>query len=368
MTTFNTTNSNDYIHKTTIILRESKDYDNWEFLVKEMALSMNVWELCDPLLEENQRRPARKEPIEPTPTDALTPARQQSIGADASLSQLSEKELAVYDRLMSKYNKDETRYMKEREGLQKVNSFVANTIAIQHLPLIKRLNTPYERIQKLRKQFCPTDLARRRTVAERYNRAKQYQHRQAPEAWIETYQRAHAEAIELGLPEVSDNRPQQDLIAAVRSIYSELAGAWQVKLTDQQQSGTTITSFNDLVTGFLDYHRNIGPGTLPFVYGAHATMQNHEPPPTLDPDRRKPCLCGKTHAFFRCYYRNPSLAPSGWKEDPFIRQKIDEQCNGNEKLKAAWDKAQKINQDQTDDSVIDIPDKPLSYPERTLWD
>lgn len=55
----------------------------------------------------------------------------------------------------------------------------------------------------------------------------------------------------------------------------------------------------------------------------------NEVPATKQPDEkpRKRCVCGKIHSDAKCYYLNPSIAPSDWNGQRFVTEKI------NKKLK-----------------------------------
>jgi hypothetical protein len=91
-----------------------------------------------------------------------------------------------------------------------LNTDISKTIAVRHIHLIKDHETPYDRLVALKKFFCPTDAARRRELADKYNTLKTtLRAAKKVEQWLADWIYITAQGKADGLPETDSNRPQE---------------------------------------------------------------------------------------------------------------------------------------------------------------
>jgi hypothetical protein len=88
--------SDPYFQKLTVILQESKDYPNWEFLIEQKARQEDVWELCNPRTKEENRPKPLQQPEPPTALDAATADERSNLTTMSKPNELSRTSYAYY--------------------------------------------------------------------------------------------------------------------------------------------------------------------------------------------------------------------------------------------------------------------------------
>ena len=203
--------------RVTVILDKTSDWHSWLFVRKDTAVDLKVWKYIDPSVKKDDLPP---EPTEPQPPSLSTYKRNAT-----SLAQLEQDDRDAYRWEYDVYKDKLAKYEKHEKSMTTISSEIGKTVAKRHLYLIRDESTPYDRLTKLKLHFAPTDTTRKRELSAKYADLKTPAKGKRIEDWLRQWVDVTNQCKDLDLPEVYEQRAQEDFLIAAKQIEPEFAAA-----------------------------------------------------------------------------------------------------------------------------------------------
>ncbi|RYP07632.1 hypothetical protein DL766_010211 [Monosporascus sp. MC13-8B] len=195
-----------------------------------------------------------------------------------------------------------------------------------------------ERLVALKSEFKPSNNARIYEVDARYKQALKTNRIQM-DTWLSTYWRAYTEAEELEIPAVAGYHGHLDFLKAVNTYSPDFSVTQTAAVEEAMFEGkdpSELPPVQKLVERFRSHMRlrkAQGVTAEQLSRGAFGVTLNGETPDQTGThsdnrnngngegnNRPTPkCFCGELHLFKECPYLCEKVRPSGWTEDPEIR-------------------------------------------------
>ncbi|PVH90458.1 hypothetical protein DM02DRAFT_647573 [Periconia macrospinosa] len=181
-----------------------------------------------------------------------------------SLAQLEKDDRDTYRWEYEEYKEKLAKYEKHKKSLTTMNSEIGKTVAKRHLFLLKDETTPYDRMTKLKLHFAPTDSTRKREVAAKYTDLKTPPKGKKIEEWLRQWVEVTNQCKDLDLPEIFEQRAQEDFLIAAKQIDPEFAAAALRDLYRLEVQGKidNIPTLEEYVTEFTNYLRKSRPTSI----------------------------------------------------------------------------------------------------------
>ena len=182
-----------------------------------MAVSGGVWKYINPDLQTQIPEPTR--PVAPSPAEA------SSIADHTTFATLSSDEREIFKLLYNEYKESLSLARQEMETLKAIRNHLVTSVSKDNIVYIETKDTIYDMLVALKKRLAPTDEARKLDVIDKYRRLRHFDRKTDVEEWCKEWETTYADAMALGLPEVTENRSQNDFAIALNTIDEAYATA-----------------------------------------------------------------------------------------------------------------------------------------------
>ncbi|CAG8972819.1 hypothetical protein HYALB_00007744 [Hymenoscyphus albidus] len=297
-----------------MILDTTSSWRNWIATVKEMALygDTDVWSFIDPDLASQPPQPSK-------PTRPIVDFEE--------ISNPEGREVFRYE--IQFYQEDLREYERRIRVLGNIRTWIREHISITNYVFIREEITVWKSIRNLKDHLAPTDQARKFEMIKEYAKLKKYSKSQKVEAYIQDWETTVAECLLLRLPDVAEERPQEDFTAAIAGIDSQFASNMQFKYSELRSESQPILEFTKLTQMFRDHYRRTealkpysSPGSSS-AFTASTEGESYKGTKRGEEKEKRECLCGVKHAWKQCPYLVPEKAV-GVQLDQEIVTKINE--------------------------------------------
>ncbi|KAF2834674.1 hypothetical protein M501DRAFT_989609 [Patellaria atrata CBS 101060] len=279
------TSTNPSSQVATVTLKDASDWHNWYYLIKNQAEMEDIWEYCDPDLQEKPELPSSP------PNRPIANARDQS---------------------------------EKRAKIVKLYSLITSTVPASNLPLSEETKEPYTLLKKLKSRFKLEDRTIRNEAYSRYLHHLRTIRKRDIDAWCTTYLGLYEDCIRFKVPEVAGEGPIRDLLNTLAKTYEQWATAKAVNVNDQLDANEKV-EISMIISQFRNYHK--AQTIKDPVGGVFAALQGQSldesttqaivstAKKTSRNGRLKKCLCGKDHRWGACPYINPrATKPKDYSE------------------------------------------------------
>jgi hypothetical protein len=226
--------------KTSVILKESVDWDEWVLIINAMAKRGDVSEYVD--------LTAAVEPAEPTrpaiPTFSTVKPGAASL---ADLDQTQQRELSM---LREDFKEISRTYREKRDALKDIEQHIMATVDRQNILYLNGADTVYQKLIALKKRLVLTDRARTLEVTRKYRELLRGSRAQQQEKWLQQYERTYAETIKIKLLEAQDDRLLYDFLDALRSTNMAYVSGREAVLADRIKRNNAPLSVKDLLKNY----------------------------------------------------------------------------------------------------------------------
>jgi hypothetical protein len=144
--------------KTSVILRESADWDEWILIINAMAKRGDVREYVNLTAGNEPAEPARPA----IPTFSMVEPGATSL---ADLDETQQKELSM---LREDFKEISRTYRERRDALKDIEQHILTTVDRQNILYLDGADTVYQKLMALKKRLALTDRARTLEVTRRY--------------------------------------------------------------------------------------------------------------------------------------------------------------------------------------------------------
>lgn len=327
--------------KTSVVLKESVDWDEWLLIINAMAKRGDVSEYVDLTAAVEPAEPARPA----IPTFSTVKPGAASL---ADLDQTQQRELSM---LREDFKEISRTYREKRDALKDVEQHILTTVDRQNILYLDGADTVYQKLMALKKRLAPTDRARTFEVTRRYRELLRGPRAQQHEKWLQQYERTYAEAVKIKLPEVQDDRPLYDFLDALRSTDMAYVSGREAVLADRIERNDAPPSVKDLLENYRNHLRTTKARTTKgSSHTAFATLQGAPPEnpgkeqeqhqEKQNPKKLSDCVCGESHRFKDCAYLIEELREAEWVPNEEIKRQIDDKLSKILRLRIAVEKAQ----------------------------
>jgi hypothetical protein len=330
--------------KTSVVLKESADWDEWILIVNAMARRGGVTEYVN--------FTATTEPAEPVrpaiPTFSTVKPGAASL---AALDETQQKELLM---LREDFKEISRTYREKRDALKDMEQHIMTTVDRQNILYLDGADTVYQKLMALKKRLVPTDRARTLEVTRRYRELLRGPRAQQQEKWLQQYERTYAEAVKIKLPDVQDDRLLYDFLDALRSTDMAYVSGREAVLADRIERNDAPPSVKDLLENYRNYLRMARArmsASKGFSHTAFATLQGAPPEnPENEQEQHQEkqnlkkfldCVCGESYRFKDCVYLIKELRGAEWALNEEIKRQIDDKLSRIPRLRIAVETAQK---------------------------
>ena len=329
--------------KSTVILSNPSDWDEWLEIIKTKAVGGEVWKFIDPAIAKDEL-PSLTEPTIPTPQD-VNPDK-------TSLAQLNddEKEELRFQRLS--YKRKIATFDRQKAAMATLRSFIQETVTRTYLTYTFGCDTPHDMLVALKQRVAPTDQARKIELITQYQKLKKAPRGQNLDTWLQQWEKTYKECKQLKLPDVEDDRPLYDFLNAISGIAPEFANVWTINIQMKLDNGDALPNLYKIVELFRNNRRLSNAQKGLATHGAFpATFQGQLI--KNDSEKKPPCLCGGHHWYKECPYLIESIRIKDWKPNPSIEKKIDEKLQKNLRLKETIDRIRKEQEEKSTSTQTD---------------
>jgi hypothetical protein len=232
--------------RSTVILSNPSDWDEWLEIIKTKAVGGEVWEFVDPATAKDTL-PALTEPAIPIP---------QNVNPDkTSLTQLDadEKEELKFQRLT--YKRKIATYDRQKAAMAALRSFIQETITRTYLTYTFNCDTPHDMLVALKQRVAPTDQAKKIELINQYQKLKEAPHSQNLDTWLQQWEKTYKKCKQLKLPDVEGDRPLYDFLNAISGIAPEFTNVWTINIQMKLDSGETLPDLYKIVELFRNNRR-----------------------------------------------------------------------------------------------------------------
>ena len=307
-----------------VILKDTTTWDAWLANIESIAVQFDVWELCDPTIEE------RPEPLLP-PTKILSIVEAQR--------EYKEQWFESLKMLQTQWAIDNTAYTQQKKGLSIVVTAIRNSVHASYQPFIIDYKTPYDLLRKLRQRFAaecdPTNAARLRQQWRNLDRG--LDRNVDIDKWLLNWETIQIRCKRANMPE-ADDAPSQ-FLDAISVMSPSFHDTWTLRLQDQPEM-----SFTELLNRYKA-HWSITHGRPAVQRGiskaAFSTWQGHEEAkPEEIPLWKKPCPCERPnsrHSPWKCWDVYAENRPATYQLMPACKQKWEKAMKANPTWKALVD-------------------------------
>ena len=227
--------------RSTIILSNPSDWDEWLEIIKTKAVGGEVWRFLDPAIAKD-KIPSLTEPTIPTPQD-VNPDK-------TSLAQLNddEKEELRFQRLS--YKRKIATFDRQKAAIATLRSFIQETVTRTYLTYTFGCDTPHDMLVALKQRVAPTDQARKIELISQYQKLKNTPDSHNLDTWLQQWEKTYKECKQLRLPDVEDDRPLYDFLNAISGIAPEFANVWTINIQMKLDSGDALPDLYKIVELF----------------------------------------------------------------------------------------------------------------------
>ena len=308
-----------------VILKDSTTWDSWLANIESIALSYEVWDLCNPELEAAPK--PLEEPKEPD--------------IEKTKEEYKEDWFQVYQATHLQWTSKNSRYVKKRQGLNIVVTAIRNSVHANYQPFIIDYKTPYELLRNLRQRFAsecdPTNAARLRQLWRTLDRG--LERNTDIDKWLLNWETVQARCKRAKMPEANDASTQfLDAISVMSPGFHE---TWTLRLQDKND-----ITFTELLNRYrahwkITYGKPVA-SQRGISKAAFSTWQGHEEAkPEQVSFSTKPCPCGVNggkHAPWRCWEIYDEYKPATYERNQAKKQKWDKAIKADPAWKAWVDK------------------------------
>ena len=325
--------------KTSVILDKPSDWDEWLFLIKEKAVTNDVWQYSNPTLREEPTLPSK--PTRPVPSDVKAGV--------TTIQDLTPDDRQTLQYLRDDYKSEEKEYLLLSKGIKEINNLVCTTISRTNLTFIlQNCDTPYQKLKALQRRLAPTDRARELELVQQYNDLKKTPRAQGVDKWLQRWEKIYADALRLDLPDVQRDRPLYDFLQAVKGLDSSFSSANLTHI----MGGKEVPTLFDLIEQFRNTMRiNNASDKNTYSHSAFPTFQGTSDSTsasttTASSTPYKPiCICGEKHFYRQCYYLIESIRPKQWSPNSKTQRKIQEKLANDQELAERVERARTFAKD-----------------------
>ena len=285
-----------------VILKDSTTWDLWLANIESIALSYEVWDLCNPELEAAPK--PLEEPKEPD--------------IEKTKEEYKEDWFQVYQATYLQWTSKNSRYVKKRQGLNIVVTAIRNSVHANYQPFIIDYKTPYELLRNLRQRFAsecdPTNAARLRQLWRTLDRG--LERNTDIDKWLLNWETVQARCKRAKMPEANDASTQ--FLNAISVMSPRFHETWTLRLQDKND-----ITFTELLNRYrahwkITYGKPVA-SQRGISKAAFSTWQGHEEAkPEQVSFSIKPCPCGVNggkHAPWRCWEMYDEYKPATYERN-----------------------------------------------------
>jgi len=248
---------------------------------------------------------------------------------------------------------------------QKLMNHILESIDSRHLFLLRDNTKVYNVLKALKGRLSPSNRTKQLDVIGQYHKLMRPTKGTKVEEWLQRWETTYQKAMDLGLGEVSGNRPQFDFLLALQQYDASFSNTYEALLNNKLDENRSIPSLYELVDQFRNHQRMQSANSTYISHSAFPTFkgqdQNDTPSGQEQPNintnlntnsnsnsssesntnsRRKwKCICGRNHRYSDCWFLIPSNRPKDWQPKQEILDKIKTAINADSKLRDNINKA-----------------------------
>ncbi|KAF2841766.1 hypothetical protein M501DRAFT_928448, partial [Patellaria atrata CBS 101060] len=150
------TSTNPSSQVATVTLKDASDWHNWYYLIKNQAEMEDIWDYCDPDLQEKPELPSSP----PQPANVKEWLRTGTPPTGETQASMT----GLYTSLRANA-RDQS---EKRAKIVKLYSLITSTVPASNLPLSEETKEPYTLLKKLKSRFKLEDRTIRNEAYSKY--------------------------------------------------------------------------------------------------------------------------------------------------------------------------------------------------------
>jgi phosphopantetheinyl transferase (holo-ACP synthase) len=291
---------------------------------RDIAERHDIWEYVDPSrstdeLPQLEHEKPKQKPLWKFKRTQLSAEEREDI----DIEDLTDQELSAYKTWKEEYKSEAAVWQRKQNAVKDLNIEIIRTVETKHLSLIINCRDPYSRLTTLKKHFSLSVGERDRQLRNRYLAVCARLKKASVETWLDEWVTVTRLLQEAKLPEVYNNRAQEDFIMSTKGLDDSWSVARMQELIRQDEKGEQYTTIADLIAEYRSYYRRTRPVTSSLSTFATLGITQSKDSEAAPLQRRSiTCLCGDNHKFEDCPYVNSSLQQPTWTLDKAVEKKF----------------------------------------------
>lgn len=284
-----------------------------------MAAEGDLWEKVNPDLENPLPEPVM--PQEP---------RLGALFNVKGIDDLSDTQLARWDRIEGLYKRQMDHYRAERKARQYLIMVIRQSVAAENQHYLVEPMGPYQVLRRLKSVFEPTWLHCKEALDEWRRHARSTPKSQNLDGWLSRWNYLYAKGINLGVPDIEDDGflAKMDFLEAIRTLDPGFYDSFVLDIPRVKS-----IEFQRLVYVFKVCHPagtcektdenppRFAPSTVHDAKGTQVAETSKAKGDSIK------CPCGRrfppNHSPAKCYYLNKRERPQDWVPKERIQKRIE---------------------------------------------
>jgi predicted DNA-binding protein (UPF0251 family) len=207
------------VTKTSTILTKPDDWELWLLVKRDIAERHDIWEYVDPSRSTDELPQLKHEKPKQKP---LWKFKRTQLSAeereDINIKDLTDQELSVYKTWKEEHKSEAAVWQRKQNAVKDLNIKIIRTVKTKHLSLIINCQDLYSQLTTLKKHFSLSVGERDQQLRNRYLAVCARPKKASVETWLDEWVTVTRLLQEAKLPEVYNNRAQEDFIMSTKGL------------------------------------------------------------------------------------------------------------------------------------------------------
>ena len=286
-------------------LNSPEDWRSWISYIKGIALTFDLWSEIDP--EQSTEPNVAIAPRKPLYSDI-----RQGIYDPI---EFSATEITKYRDLLAIYSEERATFNARADRHQRLMTIIQNTVSSRYQSYLIGQYTVYHKLRALYELFQASDRTQIQILRQKWQETLQ----NAPdegnvETWLSMINQQYLEGVQASVPEIKHRESAIfDVLKALRKSSPSFCEIWFHEVFDKARE----IEVPQLIRAYIGQASFQRESQSTISKPAFSTLQGF----SEARGQQQRCVCGKVHAYTKCYYLNKLIRPSDYVlKDDIIKE------------------------------------------------
>jgi len=291
-----------------------EDWRPWISYIKGLALVFDMWHEIDP--EQPTEYIAPTAPRKPRYSDI-----RQGVNSPIDFTN---DEATKYRDLIAIYADERAEFQSRADRHQKLMIIIQGTVGSRYQSYLIGQHTVYHKLRALYELFQSSDRTQIQILRQKWQDTLQRAPDQGnAESWLSEINLQYLEGVQAGVPEIKHRESAIfDILKALRKSNPSFCEIWFHEVFDKARK----IEVPQLVRAYIGQasFQQLSKSNI-----SNASFSTFQGFPEGDKQR---CVCGRFHAYTKCFYLNKAIRPKDYEIKDDITKKIRERLEDQKVL------------------------------------